>query len=112
MKALRGLHLHLEPSSGIAGDMAVAALVDLGVPASVVTGAVKAMGVRGLRVAFGRRKRGAFVGKSFDVTWPGQRRKKAHEHDHEHEHAHAHDHAALREHEHEHEHAADLPPSS
>ena len=47
MKALRGLHLHFEPSSGIAGDMAVAALVDLGVPASVVTTAVKAMGVRG-----------------------------------------------------------------
>ena len=72
MKALRGLHLHFEPSSGIAGDMAVAALVDLGVPATVVTTAVKAMGVRGLRVAFGKRKRGAFVGKSFDVTWPGQ----------------------------------------
>jgi uncharacterized protein (TIGR00299 family) protein len=90
VKAARGLHLHLEPSSGIAGDMTVAALVDLGVPASVVTGAVKAMGVRGLRVAFGRRKRGAFVGKSFDVTWPGQRRKKAHEHEHDHAHAHEH----------------------
>ena len=74
MKALRGLHLHFEPSSGIAGDMAVAALVDLGVPAAVVTGAVKAMGVRGLRVAFGKRKRGAFMGKSFEVTWPGKAR--------------------------------------
>ena len=79
MKALRGLHLHFEPSSGIAGDMAVAALVDLGVPAAVVTCAIKAMGVRGLRVAFGKRKRGAFVGKSFDVTWPGQ---NSHGHDH------------------------------
>jgi uncharacterized protein (DUF111 family) len=89
VKALRGLHLHFEPSSGIAGDMAVAALVDLGVPPSVVTGAVKAMGVRGLRVGFGKRKRGAFVGKSFEVTWPGKR-EHAHEHEHEHEHAHAH----------------------
>ena len=68
MKALRGLHLHFEPSSGIAGDMAVAALVDLGVPPSVVTTAVKAMGVRGLRIDFGKRKHGAFVGKSFEVT--------------------------------------------
>jgi uncharacterized protein (DUF111 family) len=67
----RGLHLHFEPTSGIAGDMAVAALVDAGVPAAVVKGAVEAMGIRGLRVAFGRRKRGAFVGRSFDVTWPG-----------------------------------------
>ena len=95
MKALRGLHLHFEPSSGIAGDMAVAALVDLGVPAAVVTGAVKAMGVRGLRVAFGKRKRGAFVGKSFEVTWPGKARHthardELHPaHDHEHDHTHA-----------------------
>ena len=108
MKGLRGLHLHFEPSSGIAGDMAVAALVDLGVPATVVTSAIKAMGVRGLRVAFGKRKRGAFVGKSFDVTWPGQNnhghahasRHPAHEHEHDHAHAHDHDHA----HDHEHEH--------
>jgi len=96
VKALRGLHLHFEPSSGIAGDMAVAALVDLGVPPSVVTTAVKAMGVRGLRVAFGKRKRGAFVGKSFEVSWPGQ-------HDHRHEHAHhRHEH---RGDDHDHDHA-------
>lgn len=84
--------------------MAVAALVDLGVPPSVVTGAVRALGVRGLRVAFGRRKRGAFVGRSFDVSWPGQRRpgrddKHAHA-----GHAHDHDHHDRHEHEHEHEH--------
>ncbi len=104
MKGLRGLHLHFEPASGIAGDMAVAALVDLGVPPAVVTGAVKAMGVRGLKVGFGRRKRGAFVGRSFDVSWPGQHKHDHdhahHEHEHEHEHGHAHGH----EHEHEHEH--------
>jgi len=106
VKALRGLHLHFEPSSGIAGDMAVAALVDLGVPATVVTSAIKAMGVRGLRVGFGKRKRGAFVGKSFDVTWPGQNNHAhAHasrHHEHEHEHAHAHDHAHDHDHDHEH----------
>lgn len=94
------LHLHFEPTSGIAGDMAVAALVDAGVPSSVVTKAVAAMKVRGLRVTFGRRTRGAYVGRSFDVTWPGKpRRAPAHDHPHhhphsphEHEHAHAHDH--------------------
>jgi len=108
VKALRGLHLHFEPSSGIAGDMAVAALVDLGVPPAVVTGAVKAMGVRGLRVAFGKRKRGAFVGKSFEVDWPG-RHAHAHEHAHdEHEHGHHHhDHDHDHEHEHVHVHEHD-----
>jgi len=87
----RGLHLHFEPTSGIAGDMAVAALVDAGVPAAVVKGAIEAMGVRGLRVAFGRRKRGAFVGRSFEVTWPGQPRGRRGEHtpDHAHDHDHA-----------------------
>jgi len=96
------LHLHFEPTSGIAGDMAVAALVDAGVPAAVVRGAVEAMGVRGLRVAFGRRKRGAYVGRSFDVSWPGRPRKAratvtpaGHHHDHDGDHHHhdqAHDH--------------------
>jgi uncharacterized protein (TIGR00299 family) protein len=92
--ALRGLHLHFEPTSGIAGDMAVAALVDLGVPATVVAGAVAGMGVRGLRVAFSRRRRGAFVGRAFDVRWPGQHRGKGahrHAHDDGHHHAHADD---------------------
>jgi hypothetical protein len=94
------LHLHFEPTSGIAGDMAVAALVDAGVPSKVVTGAVAAMGVRGLKVAFGRRKRGAYVGRSFDVSWPGQARagrrsKVVHGHahgDHDHPHHDRHDH--------------------
>ncbi|HVV49734.1 MAG TPA: LarC family nickel insertion protein, partial [Polyangia bacterium] len=90
----RGLHLHFEPTSGIAGDMAVAALVDAGVPAAVVARAIAAMGVRGLRVVFGRRKRGAYVGRSFDVRWPGQARparaSKAHA-GHSHDHGHEHD---------------------
>jgi uncharacterized protein (TIGR00299 family) protein len=109
--ALQGLHLHLEPSSGIAGDMTVAALVDLGVPEAVVTGAVRAMGVRGLRTAFGRRRRGSYMGRSFEVTWPGKaaraRRKRGadtHEHAHDHDHAHHHDHDHDHSHDHDHEH--------
>lgn len=75
--------------------MAVAALVDAGVPAAVVKGAVEAMGVRGLVVGFGRRKRGAYVGRSFEVKWPGQNRgapADAAGHHHAHAHGHGHDH--------------------
>lgn len=70
MSALRGLHLHLDPTSGIAGDMTVAALVDAGVPPAVVSDAVAAMGVPGLRVRFETRKRGAYVARGFVVHEP------------------------------------------
>jgi uncharacterized protein (TIGR00299 family) protein len=110
-EALRGLHLHFEPTSGIAGDMAVAALVDAGVPAKVVIEAVGRMGVRGLTVGFERRKRGAYVGRGFIVDVPGNgksaraAKKKTvpvrhHDHPHDHDHAHDHDH----DHDHAHQH--------
>ncbi|MFL5304136.1 MAG: nickel pincer cofactor biosynthesis protein LarC [Polyangia bacterium] len=107
------VHLHFEPTSGIAGDMAVAALVDAGVPATVVQRAIAAMGVRGLRAVFGRRTRGAYVGRSFDVSWPGHapkpRRPKPaappHAHAHAHEHAHEHEHELEHAHAHAHAHA-------
>jgi len=100
--SLHGLHLHLEPASGIAGDMAVAALVDAGVPPIVVTRAVAAMGVPGLRTVFERRRRGAFVGCGFVVTWP--RARGGHAHDHGPDHDHSHDHAPDHDHGHAHDH--------
>jgi len=102
--SLRGLHLHLDPVSGIAGDMTVAALVDAGVPARVVTGAVRAMGVRGLQSRFERRQRGGLAGRGFVVTWPGGKRGRerpgsaGHEHEHEHGHEHPHEHQHEGEH--------------
>jgi uncharacterized protein (TIGR00299 family) protein len=127
MKRLsQGLHLHFDPSSGIAGDMTVGALVDAGVPRAAVTAAVDAMNVPGLTVRFDRRQRGAYVGTGFVVRWPGQEAPKqpsgkgkgkakskgqdhdhdAHDHDHEHDHdhhAHGHDHDA-HDHGHDHDH--------
>ena len=109
---LRGQHLHLEPTSGIAGDMAVAALVDAGVPQSVVTKAIASMGVPGLRTRFEKRQRGAFVGRGFVVTYPGMNAKRAvhgdvddHEHGSGHVHVHVNDHGGEHEHEHAHAHA-------
>jgi uncharacterized protein (TIGR00299 family) protein len=101
---LRGLHLHFEPTSGIAGDMAVAALVDAGVPPSVVGEAVAAMGIPGLRTKLERRKRGAYMARGFAVTWPGQPRAAAHAHDDDHGHARAHDH----DHDHHHRDYAEI----
>jgi len=82
--SLRGLHVHFDPSSGIAGDMAVAALVDAGVPTKVVSDAIAAMGLPGLKVGFEKRRRGAFAGKGYVVRWPGQHQGHHHGHHHEH----------------------------
>lgn len=77
----------------------MAALVDAGVPEKVVIGAIRAMGLQGLKVGFEPRRRGAFAGLGFTVDWPG----KGHGHDHDHEHDHDHDH----DHDHEHGHACE-----
>jgi uncharacterized protein (TIGR00299 family) protein len=103
-----GLHLHFEPTSGIAGDMAVAALVDLGVPAKVVTDAIASMRVPGLRASFDRRQRGAFMGRGFVVRWPNKPKPKvkpAHAHEHGHAHAHELEHGHGHEAAHAHDHA-------
>jgi len=129
---LRGQHLHFDPVSGIAGDMTVAALVDAGVPARVVEDAVAAIGVKGLRVRFEARRRGAFLGRGFvveadgvptaDRGGPGRRalskrravsaQARAHDDDHahlsghQHDHAHGHDHDHVPGHDHDHAHVS------
>lgn len=108
----KGLHLHFDPCSGVAGDMTVAALVDVGVPEKVVQDAVRSMGLPGLKLTFERRKRGAFVGLGLTVDWPGKvkrqaRKQHAHHHDHHHDagdHHHEHDpHPDHDHHDHDHE---------
>ena len=47
MSDLRGLHLHVDCPSGIAGDMTLAALIDLGVPREVIDRALEAIGAGG-----------------------------------------------------------------
>jgi pyridinium-3,5-bisthiocarboxylic acid mononucleotide nickel chelatase len=86
----QGLHLHFDPCSGVAGDMTVAALVDAGVPEKVVLDAVRAVGLKGLKVRFERRKRGAFVGLGFNVDFPGKAEDHGHGHGHDHDHRHGH----------------------
>lgn len=59
--------LFVDAFSGIAGDMTVAALVDLGVPLQVVRSAVAALGLPGIEVSLSRAHAGAIGGSRFSV---------------------------------------------
>src|SRR5215471_6594738 len=62
-----GKVLFLDAPSGLAGDMVIAALVDLGVPPAVVADAAAALPVAGYHVHFGSRVRSGIVASHFDV---------------------------------------------
>jgi pyridinium-3,5-bisthiocarboxylic acid mononucleotide nickel chelatase len=68
-----GKLLYLDAPSGLAGDMIIAALLDLGVPGAVVSTALAALPLSGYRVEVGTRVRHGIVSASFDVDVdPGQ----------------------------------------
>src|SRR5580698_7957642 len=62
-----GKILFFDAFSGTAGDMTIAALLDLGVPFSVVERAVAALPLRGFHLHRGHRHRSGIVATSFDV---------------------------------------------
>jgi uncharacterized protein (TIGR00299 family) protein len=66
-----GKLLFLDAFSGLAGDMTIAALVDLGVPFDVVQSSVSALGVVGFELELKRARGGAIGGTKFDVRVAG-----------------------------------------
>jgi len=72
-----GKLLFLDAFSGVAGDMTVAALVDLGVPFSVVRDAVSALGLEGVELRLERAYAGAIGGSRFDVVVNGQHAERS-----------------------------------
>ena len=62
-----GLTLFLDPVGGIAGDMVIGALVDLGVPVGIIRDAVAALGLDGYHLHFGSRIHHGIVAAAFDV---------------------------------------------
>ena len=73
----RGQILFLDAASGIAGDMTVAALIDLGVPAQVVEAAVGALGLRGTRVRVVPAWSGAIAASRFEVKLAGRQPERS-----------------------------------
>jgi uncharacterized protein (TIGR00299 family) protein len=62
-----GKILFFDAPSGVAGDMVIAALVDLGVPESVIEDAVDRLRLSGFHLHFGTRERSGIVATAFDV---------------------------------------------
>jgi hypothetical protein len=83
--------LFLDLSSGISGDMCVAALIDLGVDARELEQELKKLRLDGYHLHVARGRKASLDGVKFDVH-------VADEHSHDHSHAHGHTHTHTHEH--------------
>ena len=98
--------LYLDLISGIAGDMFIAALLDLGVDAQRLERELKKLKLNGYHLHISRQQKSSIAGVKFDVHL-------AHDHDHNHGHDHVHEHhdhesaCGVHVHSHAHEHHHD-----
>ena len=97
---------YLDIFSGIAGDMFIAALLDLGVDAKKLERELRKLKLNGWHLHISRQQKSAIAGIKFDVHLAHEHdhtpAHEGHEHGHHHHgHEHTHDHA----HEHHHDHA-------
>ena len=102
--------LYLECNSGISGDMAVAALLDLGADREVLKKALRSVPIHGFRIRISRVKKAGLDVCDFHVILDEEHEN--HDHDmeylfggeHEHSHAHGQEHSHEHGQEHHHEH--------
>src|SRR5208282_3369168 len=97
--------LYLDLFSGIAGDMFIAALLDLGVDAHKLERELRKLKLDGWHLHISRGQKSAIAGVKFDVhlahAHDHAHTHDGHEHSHEHGHRHGHHH---HDHPHEHHH--------
>lgn len=110
-----GKTLYLECCRGISGDMAVAALIDLGADTEVLNKALQSLGLEGFEVKIGRVKKSGIDACDFNVIL--DKKHENHDHDmeylygkacHNHEHSHEQMHNEEMEHSHEHMHGEEM----
>lgn len=98
--------LFLEGSSGISGDMTVAALLDLGGNREKLLGVLRSLPLDGYRVEISQKKPDGIMGCDFNVLLDDHGHAHEHAHDHGHTHIHRHlsdvndiiDHGSMSEH--------------
>ncbi|HEY1490650.1 MAG TPA: nickel pincer cofactor biosynthesis protein LarC [Verrucomicrobiae bacterium] len=96
--------LYLDLFSGIAGDMFIAALIDLGVDAKKLERELKNLKLDGYHLHISRQQKSAIAGVKFDVHLVHDHE---HDHAHDHHHGHEHPHGHVHKHEHHHDHSHD-----
>ena len=92
--------LYLDIFSGIAGDMFIAALLDLGVDARKLERELKKLKLNGWHLHISRQQKSAIAGVKFDIHLEHEH-ATAHDHPH-HDHGHSHGHGHSHEHPHDH----------
>lgn len=92
--------LYFECATGISGDMAVAALLDLGADRAVLEKALASLPLHGFRTEISRVTKSGLDVCDFNVILD----RDNHDHDMEYLHGHEHHHDHAHEHEHDHEH--------
>jgi len=108
VEGTHGRVLYLDPFSGIAGDMFLGLLFDLGVDEEAMVAELERLGLR-FDLAVSQVEKNGIAAIHTHVTVPSGDEDEEHEHahDHEHEHPHEHEHSHGHEHPHGHEHAHD-----
>ena len=102
---IRGAELYFDCFAGIAGDMALGALLDLGVPEEVVRAELGKLPLSHYRLTRERVQRGALTGTKIHVLVdePPHHEQHQHHHDDHHGHDHAHDHRQRHDPRHRHD---------
>lgn len=106
------MDLYFEMNSGIAGDMTIAALLDLGASKEKLIKAIESLGIDGYELVFNRKDKNNIDAYNFDVILKNHSHKHDHSHDkkidgkdsdHSHSHSHSHKHGH-----HDHRHLKDV----
>ncbi|MCK6572788.1 nickel pincer cofactor biosynthesis protein LarC [Myxococcota bacterium] len=102
--------LYFDCFSGLAGDMTLGALVDLGLDPDGLRAALSTLPVSGWTLSVGERHKMGLRGVKVHIEIGGETEDaavEAPEHSHGHDHAHGHDHDHAHGHDHDHDHAHD-----
>lgn len=99
------MDLYFEMNSGIAGDMTIAALLDLGASKEKLVNAIESMGIDGYELVFDRKIKNNIDANNFDVILKNQDEGHSHDHNHSHDHEQTHEHVDENGNKYSHSHA-------